>query len=491
MIKKLARRDEISRLMRKVIFLVAGCFSVPFAASADEYVPKMPTIDSLPSLSDSLGCDDEPAYLRDEAARNAVVDDGWLTLHQAIHRALEGHPSITDAIAALGQQQSGIGVAHAGYYPQFKAGMSGGPWTSARGLGPYISASASQMVYDFGKVSHQVMQAKALAARQQAKVLGSIDDVSKNVAEAIVNVHRYQQLMIAAADLFQAVSAVKEMAELRAKAGISTRSDPIQAESRLDQARANMIEARAMLEQSRENLRSLMNKNRPLPENICIAEPHGLPPFKPEAPVDASLNPDLLPAALEAKAEAKAAEAQLGIVKAGRFPTISIDGNYGRSLRGAIYPAAPDRRQDYGSVILNVSTQMFQGTGILSQLKAASHAVDAAHARQQTALLEAHNKLRSIHAAAMGSMARIGVLQSRLKTIIEARDLYRDQYRLGSRSLVDLLNSEQEIYQARTENINARHDLWVSEADQVAASGRARAVYGIDHTVVQGLEILP
>lgn len=91
----------------------------------------------------------------------------------------------------------------------------------------------------------------------------------------------------------------------------------------------------------------------------------------------------------------------------------------------------------------------------------------------------------------MGSMARIGVLQSRLKTIIEARDLYRDQYRLGSRSLVDLLNSEQEIYQARTENINARHDLWVSEADQVAASGRARAVYGIDHTVVQGLEILP
>lgn len=135
MIKKLARRDEISRLMRKVIFLVAGCFSVPFAASADEYVPKMPTIDSLPSLSDSLGCDDEPAYLRDEAARNAVVDDGWLTLHQAIHRALEGHPSITDAIAALGQQQSGIGVAHA-ILSSIQGGDEWRPLDLGTGFGP-------------------------------------------------------------------------------------------------------------------------------------------------------------------------------------------------------------------------------------------------------------------------------------------------------------------------------------------------------------------
>ncbi|AEI37818.1 TolC family outer membrane protein [Zymomonas mobilis] len=463
---------------------------IPALASSHAFAPKMPGLDSLPTLADALACNEEPAYVRDEVARNANVD-GWLTLNQAIHRAIDAHPSITDAIATLSQQQSGIGVARAGYYPQFKAGTSGGPWTSARGLGPYISASASQMLYDFGKVSHQVMQAHALAARQQAKVLGAIDDVSRDVAEAIVNVHRYQQLTIAASDLLQAVSSVKEMAELRAKAGISTRSDPIQASSRLDQARSNLIEARAMLEQSKENLRTLMNETRPLPSNICIAEPHDLPPFKPDAPVDAALDADLLPAALEAKAEAKAAEAQLGIVKAGRFPTISLDGNYGRSLRGSIYPAAPDRRQDYGSIILNVSTQMFQGTGILSQLKAASHAVEAAHARQQTALLEAHNKLRSIHAAAMGSISRLGILQDRLETIIEARDLYRDQYRLGSRSLIDLLNSEQEIYQARVENVNAHHDLWLSEADQVAASGRTRAVYGIDHSVVQGLEILP
>jgi len=83
------------------------------------------------------------------------------------------------------------------------------------------------------------------------------------------------------------------------------------------------------------------------------------------------------------------------------------------------------------------------------------------------------------------------VLADRRRSIAEARDLYREQYTLGTRSILDLLNAEQEIHQAAADEEAVLHELWTSRVGYIGATGQSRAYYGLNNTTVQGIEVLP
>ena len=56
---------------------------------------------------------------------------------------------------------------------------------------------------------------------------------------------------------------------------------------------------------------------------------------------------------------------------------------------------------------------------------------------------------------------------------------------------VPLLNAEQEIAQAAFDVVQNQHDAWIAQVNFIDVSGQARAVYGLDGSQVQGLEVLP
>ncbi|MCY1540501.1 type I secretion outer membrane protein, TolC family [compost metagenome] len=56
--------------------------------------------------------------------------------------------------------------------------------------------------------------------------------------------------------------------------------------------------------------------------------------------------------------------------------------------------------------------------------------------------------------------------------------MYREQYlSLGTRSLLDLLNAEQEIFQAETDEVNAVHDLWLAQVEFISVTGQMRNIF--------------
>lgn len=111
--------------------------------------------------------------------------------------------------------------------------------------------------------------------------------------------------------------------------------------------------------------------------------------------------------------------------------------------------------------------------------------------RIEAARLNLGDQVRSLREQAIGAQARLGVLAERRRSIVEARDLYREQYTLGTRSILDLLNAEQEIHQAAADQEAVLHDLWESRIGYIGATGQGRAYYGLNNTVVQGMELLP
>ena len=53
----------------------------------------------------------------------------------------------------------------------------------------------------------------------------------------------------------------------------------------------------------------------------------------------------------------------------------------------------------------------------------------------------------------------------------KARDAYRSQFEIGQRTLLDLLDSENELYDAKRELINAENNMLLAQARQLAGSG--------------------
>nr|WP_264754282.1 TolC family protein [Alkanindiges hydrocarboniclasticus] len=138
-----------------------------------------------------------------------------------------------------------------------------------------------------------------------------------------------------------------------------------------------------------------------------------------------------------------------------------------------------------------LNSNLSQGGALSAAERAASYAEQAARARIQATYLDVTDQARSFREQILGAQRRLDVLADREQAIIQTRELYQEQYKLGTRTALDLLNSEQEIHLAATDRENTRYDIWNNVVNYIAITGRSRAVYGLNNTTIQGLDIQP
>ena len=80
------------------------------------------------------------------------------------------------------------------YYPQISGGLGTADLTKGERGRQLFSLNATQMLYDFGKTRSLVDIEEAKTLQEQANVLVNLDEVSFEVANAIINIKRYQEI---------------------------------------------------------------------------------------------------------------------------------------------------------------------------------------------------------------------------------------------------------------------------------------------------------
>lgn len=422
-----------------------------------------------------------------------------LDMRAAVQAAVAWHPSVRTAQGQLLGADEGVAVARAGYYPQIKGGV--GAQVNNRDVYPYTSrriydasVSASQMLYDFGKVDSAVQQAEAGIETAQAQVQLSSDEVAREAAQAWVELRRQQALAAVARDQVKGVQALANLARERQVKGASARSDSMQAQSRVDGARAQLILYEAQERRWQARL-MLLAGLRAAP---VVGDAGGVPADLPQACPAAQALADLpgqggalLPPAAVRKAQGQRALAQadLKAADAQLMPTLSMDGTASRGLtsgsRPPGYPAVDTR------IMFNVSAPLFEGGRNQARQRAAVHALEAADAAVAYAQLQSRQALRDAQDQSLGLLQRTPVIDERIASIRTTRDLYREQYlQLGTRSLLDLLNAEQEYHNARFENIDSAHELQKLAVECWYQSGRLGEVFEIDLRPRQGVQAM-
>jgi len=398
-----------------------------------------------------------------------------LTLADVARQAVSWHPNIAEALGRLNQSDEEIAVARAGYYPRVSTGFRAGrdnTNASADSQIRRLSVSASQMLYDFGKVSSSVSAAQAAARVSQARVSMAVEQVAAEAARAAIEVKRYEELEAAARDQVKGVSEISQLVKTRHESGASTRSDVMQTQSRVSASQSIALQYASQLARWRGVLRTLLGvatlpqlsvDRTPELEGACRADELDWPE---------------VPALKVAEAEHERAKALLEAARANRWPTLSLDAGVGRAFNGNA-----TRRDDF-MLALNVSMDVYQGGALSARSAAAEHALRAADAARDNARLSVMQALTEAREQTSGLADRLAVLDGRRQSIGEAKELYRQQYlALGTRSLIDLLNAEQEFHQSRFDQINTKYELLELSLDCLYATGAMRRAFGLEDAV--------
>ncbi|WP_233998907.1 TolC family outer membrane protein [Microbulbifer pacificus] len=467
-----------------LLFLVVSAAYIPvLAASQDEALQTI-------NPSQLYGEGSEQSLFAAQSLNPAVTMSASILevgLEDAVKRAVGWHPSIGESVSELYQQQQNIRAARAGYFPQLSIGVVGGYESEydGDGDGHAVQLYLSQVLYDFGKISSEVDAATAGAQVSQARVLQQVDLIGRDTAQAAIEVQRYQALLSSAEEQIQGVSAISRLVSLRNERGASSRSDVLQAQSRIESARATRQQLLAQLNRWKGVLQNLMGVEQPIALTMRI--PETVVRGCQVDPVQASY----APAVLLAEAQRAEAVAQLKEAKAQSWPTLSLDGSV-NSYLDQEYVDANALNNHENAVFLNLSMPIYQGGRIFANRDAAGFALRSAEAAKDNARLSAVRDLRISQNQSDGLEKSLSILDARLRAISETRDLYRQQYSsLGTRTLVELLNSEQELYQARIEKNNTEYDLNKLRVDCLYSVGEIRNAFNLQDRPIQGVKVLP
>lgn len=412
---------------------------------------------------------------------------GVLMLDDAVVRAVSWHPTISEAVGKLYEQSEQVDVAKSKYYPQVNAGMDNG-YThdgSDSGFTPSLVLSLSQMLYDFGKVASQVRAESAGVAQQQANVLVSIDTIAHDTATAMVQVQTWQQMVDTAREQLDALDAIGKLTKQRNDEGATSLSDVVQTDARIEGARAQLMQYQANLDSSRATLMSNLGWNslgaisNEFPDSLkrsCdIAEP----------------DDRLVPAVLAAWAQANVAQANLDYANAQMTPTISLEPEVRHYMNDNYAGHGTLDRTQY-SAWVKVQMPLYQGGGLTARRNAAGHAVEAAQSTIQRTRVDVRQKLLESRSQVMSLLSTLQI-QSRQESLsVRTRELYQQQYLdLGSRPLLDVLNAEQEVYQARFTQQQTVGQLHQLQLNCLYNTGRMRHAFSLDNRTIQSVEIQP
>lgn len=400
-----------------------------------------------------------------------------LDMVAAVRAAVRTHPAVRGAGEQIQQANAGVDAARAGYKPQINGGIENQHNTYRNNT--YDSRNVytakltgSQMVYDFGKVAGTVDKAKSGVRASAAQMELATDDIGLNTAQAWVDAHMQQALLQIAREQLNAVMSIAALVTERAEKGATNRSDVEQANSRVNAVRSQLLGAEA--EALRASLILMHLTGRAAP--VAITGP--IPPVLEGAACHGGNEADS-PAVRLASARRDAASADLAIAKAQRLPTVTLDGSAGHALTNGSRLYGEYRTT--GQVGLNLAMPLYQGGRAQAQERDAFHQLRAFEEAVEQARLENLQGFADASAQAYGWMQRAPVLQARVNSIDTTRDLYRKQYlQLGARSLIDLLNAEQEYHAARVEQVQGLHMQYRLGVQCLYFSDDLRDTFGLD-----------
>ncbi|MCL4671564.1 MAG: TolC family outer membrane protein, partial [Sphingomonadaceae bacterium] len=329
-------------------------------------------------------------------------------------------------------------------------------------------------LYSGGAVKNSVRAARDRIEAGRADLRGTESAVFSQVVAAYMDVLRGQALVALSANQVDVLSVNLEATRDRFEIGDLTRTDIAQSEARLAVAQSDLRSAQANLIGARENYIALVGK---APTALEPPPPlPGLPANVDEAVAIAlEYNPDLI----AAQERAEASEHDVRVAGASRQPTLGAFAgadytNYFGTLGGPV-AATLEQKETTANAGLRLTIPIFQGGRPAAQVRQAQARSTAA---LENVIAAERETIAQTRASWSSWQAALGIIDS-AQAAVSAAELslegVRAENSIGNRTILDVLNAEQELLGARVQLVTARRNAYVAGFSLLAAMGKAEA----------------
>ena len=329
-------------------------------------------------------------------------------------------------------------------------------------------------LYSGGAVKNSIRAAKVRVDAGRADLRGTESAIFSQVVAAYMDVLRSEALVGLSANQVEVLTVNLQATGDRFEIGDLTRTDVAQSQSRLAVARGDLRSAQAGLIQARETYIQLVGS---APGQLEPPPPLPHLPNDPRSAVDVALdnNPDLI----AARERAQAAGYDIDVIGASRLPRISAFAGYDyQNFLGSI-PSTPTtvspQTATASSAGISLSIPIFQGgrpAALQRQAQArASAALDQVIAAERDVIAQVRSSFASYSAA-------LAIIDSSREAVASAElsvEGGRADNSIGNRTVLDVLNAEQELLSARVQLVTARRNAYVAGFSLLAAMGLAEA----------------
>jgi outer membrane protein len=400
------------------------------------------------------------------------------TLREALVSAYQTNPTLTSQRETLKGTDAGVAIAKAAGRPQVSANAAINRDLSQSGIldtgghGPTFSTGVNiaYPLFSGGAVKNSVRAAKTRVDAGRATLTAVEGDVFTLAVSAYMDVMRDRATVELNQNNVKVLETNLQATQDRFQIGDLTRTDVAQSEARLQLGRSLLATSQGRLTGSEATYREVIGH---APGQL--APPPPLPPLPATADeavrISLAGNPDLISISREAIATGY----DVDVARASRLPTLSAvgSGSYVNELGGSIGNLPSKGGQV--SVGLATSVPIFQG-GLPSAR------IRQAQARQGATLEQVVGTERAVIQATRAAFADYDAAQKAIQAetvAVQANELAlegnRAEQTVGTRTIIEVLNAEQELLNAQVLLVTARRDAYVAGFQLLNAMGQAQA----------------
>lgn len=400
------------------------------------------------------------------------------TLEQALASTYTTNPTLLAQRARLRAADENVSQALAGWRPTVRVSTQASrqsvttPGIPTAYYSPQsIDVSLSQPLFSGGRTVAQTEQADKSVLAERALLIATEENILQQAADAYLNVVRDQSVVQLRVDSEQVLRRQLEATQKRYRIGELTATDVSQAEARLAQTIALRVQAEGLLQGSRATYEDAVGH---APETL--APPTLLAALPTSRDEVLALAEGANPSIVQARHTAEAGAAQVDVYVADLLPQLSLQADAVRSYNTTSSGTAqPGTRTDTLQATLNLSVPFYQGGAEYSRVRQQKHTANQQRITIQQARRTVLDTAATYWEALVSARDQIASLTKQVESDASALDGVQKEAQVGSRSVLDVLNAEQELVAARVSLVLAQHDELNAAYQVAAAIGRMTA----------------
>jgi len=428
------------------------------------------------------------------AAAGASATASAETLEGAVATALQTNPRMARASAQADAAGHDVREARGGFFPSLD--INGGIGAEESDIEQLertdtaagtltrreFGATLRQMIYDGFATSSEVDRRTALLDAAQYNTRDTSESVAFEAVQVYLEVLRGRELVVLAEENVRKHQRVLDDVELKFRRGVGQRADVDQARGRLALARSTLTQREGRLAEALSSYERVVGA---LPGELAkpARSPSGLlrggdpDPALVESAIGGALAvaEDRHPALLRARAEREASESAVKVARAAYHPRVDLEANVSRNenLSGV------EGLRDSETIMLVGRWNVFRG----GSDRAAEQAAVARKLAAEENIADIRRVIAENVAIALKARAttdaRIGHLQAHVAASERTVEAYMQQFDLGRRTLLDTLNAENELFNARSNLVGGLYDDLLNQFFVEAAKGQLVSSLGL------------